>query len=70
MVWESFQRNADFMDVQPTSALVMPEFEDGLVGCATSNGLIGYEFGICRGFSSSVNGFYHLQAHIVCGLNF
>ena len=38
MVWEGFQRNANFMDVQPTSALVMPEFEDGLAGCAISNG--------------------------------
>ena len=68
MVWESFQRNADFMNVQPTTALVMPEFEDGLVGCATSNGSIGYEFVICRGPSSSVNDFYHVWAHIVCGV--
>ena len=55
------------MDVQPTSALVMPEFEDGLVGCATSNGSIGCEFGICCGPSSLVNDFYHVWAHIVCG---
>ena len=45
------------MNVQPTSVLVMPEFEDGLVGCASSNGSIGCEFGICRRPSSSVNDF-------------
>ena len=46
----------------------MPEFEDGLLIRATSNGSIGYEFGICRGFSSSVRDFYHVWMHIVCGV--
>ena len=70
MVWENFQRSTDFMNVQPTSALVIPEFEDGLLGCATSNGSIGDELGICRGLSSSVRDFYHVWVHIVCGLTF
>ena len=33
-----------------------------------SNGSIGCEFGIYRGFSSSLNDFHHIWAHIVCGV--